>query len=122
MKQLDYEALTARAEQHLQMTKDVHKVLADWEKFLADGDAVVPTATTALTVLTAHSEELEKARLALAAALHARGVSYKVIASSLNISPMSARRWITSYNEKLAAKEQPQEETLPLGDGESGTA
>ena len=122
MKQLDYEALTARAEQHLQMTKDVHKVLSDWEVFLAEGDAVVPTATAALAVMTGHAADLEKARLALAAALHERGVSYKVIASSLNISPMSARRWITSYNEQLTKKQQPQEETLPLDAGEEGAS
>lgn len=121
MKQLDYEALTARAEEHLQATRGVHKVLADWEMFLADGDEVVPTAQTALAVLTAHSEELEKARIALAAALHDRGVTYRSIGSALGVSAMSAQRWITSYREKRS-KQQPQEETLPLGDGESGTA
>lgn len=120
MKQLDYEALTAPAEQYLQMTKGVHNVLSDWEQFLAEGDAVVPTATTALSVLTGHATELEKARLALAAALHERGVSYKVVGHSLGISAMSARRWITSYNEQRSKKQQPQTETLPLDETGKG--
>lgn len=114
MKQLEYEALTARAEEHLHQTKGVHTVLADWEKFLAEGDDVVPTATVALTVLTGHATDLEKARLALAVALHDRGVTYKTIGHALGVSAMSAQRWITSYREQRSKQQQPQTETLPL--------
>ena len=96
---MQYEALVAGASQYLHRTKDIENALDLAESMIATSADVHDAALSALTHMTAASEELDEARLLLARELHQRGISFRVLAEALGTSAMTARRRITELDE-----------------------
>lgn len=92
MRELDYEALTARCLRVLQHTGWGLDEIVHATGVRVDEEGAVPTAVQLLEVLTSLQEMIEESTTALAKDVHARGVPYRVIADKLHTSVMTTRR------------------------------
>lgn len=99
VRQLEYGAATARAQDHLDQLNDITDALRRLTHHL-EVDSVNDTVVQGMRVMTAHREELDESIRALASAAHRRGVPYRRLADAMGVAPNTVRQWITEYREQ----------------------